>query len=358
MFGENTESEIQLAEMVTQCVPCAESVRILNTGSDATAAAIRLARTRTRRDKIVKFSGGYHGWHDWGQVDLSVSNLGHTAGGERPLRTITTEGIPESAVEEVIVIPWNDLEEAERIVKRWGHEIAAIITEPYMCNYGVIPPKKGYLKGLRELTQENDIVLIFDEVITGFRFGLGGAQQMVGVTPDIATFAKAMANGFPVAMIAGNKETMEPAANRRTWLAGTYSANNISTAAAIATIDQLKQNSGQIYRKIYDVGDKMIKGIGEAAEDLGIDVVVSGVAPAFSIFFTDLDEVSSAYQVNKYLDKKMASKFVLAMMKRGVFIFPTANLRTYMGASHTQDDAERFVQACRESLKEARDMRP
>jgi glutamate-1-semialdehyde 2,1-aminomutase len=342
--------------MVTECVPCAESVRILNTGSDATAAAIRLARTRTKRDKIVKFSGGYHGWHDWGQVDFSISNLGHGAGGERPMRTITTEGIPQSAVEDTIVIPWNDIEEVERIVKQRAHEIAAIITEPYMCNYGVIPPKKGYLKGLRELSQENDIVLIFDEVITGFRFALGGAQQMVGVTPDIATFAKAMANGFPIAMIAGNRETMEPAASRRTWLAGTYSANNISTAAAIATIDQLKQDDAQIYRRIYDVGDKMIKGVREAAEDLAIDVLVSGVAPAFSIFFTSLDEVSSAYQVSKYVDKKRASKFVLAMMKRGVFIFPTGNLRTYMGASHTQDDAEKFVRACRESLKEAKEL--
>jgi len=355
MFGENSETEVELAEMVTQCVPCAESVRILNTGSDATAAAIRLARTRTGKDKIVKFSGDYHGWHDWSQVDFSVASLGHAAGGERRVRTITTEGVPEAAVENTIVIPWNSLEEAERTVKRYGREIAGIITEPYLCNYGVIEPKKDYLKGLRELADENDIVLIFDEVITGFRFGLGGAQEKVGVTPDIATFAKAMGNGFPIAMIAGNKETMEPAANLRTWLAGTYSANNISTVAAVATVNQLKQNNGQtVYGKIYDAGDRMINGVREAAKDLGINVLVSGVGPAFSIFFTDLKEITEPYQVYKYLNKKMASRFVLGMMKRGVFIFPTPNLRTYIGASHTRDIADRFVKACRESMKEAK----
>jgi len=356
MFGENSESEIELAEMVTECVPCAESVRILNTGSDATAAAIRLARTRTGKDKILKFSGDYHGWHDWSQVDFSVASLGHAAGGERRVRTITTEGVPEAAVENTIVIPWNNLEEAERTVKRYGREIAAIITEPYLCNYGVIPPKKDYLKGLRELTHENDIVLIFDEVITGFRFGLGGAQEKVGVTPDVATFAKAMGNGFPIAMIAGNKETMEPAANLRTWLAGTYSANNLSTAAAVATIHQLRQNNGQtIYGRIYDAGDRMINGVRETAKDLGIHVLVSGVGPAFSIFFTDIEEITEPYQVYKYLDRNMASKFVLGMIKRGVFIFPAANLRTYIGAAHTRDAADRFVQACRESMKEAKE---
>ena len=238
MYGTPTEKELKLAELICENVPCAEMIRLVNTGTEATMSAIRVARGYTGKKKIVKFEGCYHGAHD--------SVLVKAGSGATTFGTPDSLGIPEETTQNTLVLPYNDIESLEETVKREKDLIAALIIEPVVGNAGVILPKDGYLKRIRELTEENGIVLIFDEVITGFRLGFGGAQGYFNILPDMVTLGKIMGGGFPIAAYAGRKEIMETVAPAGpVYQAGTYSGNPVSVVAGLATLEvhQIKRQS-------------------------------------------------------------------------------------------------------------------
>jgi len=343
IHGLNQEVEVELSEKIVKHVPCAEMVRILNTGSDATSSAVRMARIYTQKEKVVKFEGHYHGWHEWAQP-----NQGTFADG-----IYLPPGAPLNALENTITLQWNNLDLVEKTLKRRGNEIAAIVSEAYLFNAGVIAPEKGYLEGLRELTQEHDIVLIFDEVITGFRLGLSGAQGMLGVTPDLATFAKSMANGFTISAVAGKREIMEKVG---TIIGGTYNANPVSTTAALATITELKKEGS--YEHLHKLGRLLMDGLRDAIEDVGIEAIVQGPGPGFGLYFTDLKKIRNSRELlgeKKHPHTLRNVVFHQEMVNRGVFIMPNARgARVYLSASHSEEDAEKTIEAAQESFKEAK----
>jgi len=346
LFGMAHELEVQLCELIVDVVPCAEQVNLHNAGSDATAIAVRVARSYTGKDKIVKFEGHYHGWHDWGHVVNVLTGRG--------TKTVAMEGITPKVMEDIFVLPWNDTGAVERIVKNHGHEIAAIITEPYLYNYGVIPPEKGYLEYLRKITKENDIVMIFDEVITGFRLGLGGAQELLGVTPDLATFSKSIGNGFPISAVAGSKEIMRPLTEGRVGTGGTFTSSSVSVAASYATITKLRKLG---YRHIYSVGERLMQGIRDAIEDVGIEAIVQGVGPGFCVIFTDMDRITNARQVASiptYPHVRRAAVYYQHLVNRGVLIFPWRQGRVYLSMAHTEEEIDKTIEAIGDAMAEAK----
>ena len=339
IFGLNHEAEIELSKLLTKHVPCAEFVNILMTGSDATAAALRIARAYTGKQKIVKFSGHYHSWHDWNRFDsFSPAQL-------------ESSGIAKSVGEDMITLPWNDSATVERELRRHGREIAAVICETLLGNFGCIAPKPEYLSLLRKLTESENILLIFDEVVTGFRVGIGGGQKMYGITPDLATFAKAMANGFPIAAVAGKEEIMRV----KSYVGGTYNSNPVSTAAAIATIRELENENN--YSSMFNLGERLMKGIRDAAKDAHIECVVQGVPSLFSIIFGVNEPVSKPEQVNDIaLDPHMrrCAAFYQGMIDRGVFNSPPGrHSRWCLSVSHRREEVDKTIMAAVESMKDA-----
>jgi len=238
LFCVPTEKEVQLAELISKVVPCAEMTRLVSTGLEATMNAIRLARAFTKKKKVIKFEGCYHGAYDYVLVSPGSDGVG----------VPTSEGSVEEVSSQTLVVPYNDTSELEQIVKR-NEDIACIIIEPVPANMGLIIPDKQYLNEIRKITRQLDIVLIFDEVVTGFRLALGGASEFFGIKPDLATFAKAMGNGFPIAAISGKKEIMQQfAPGGKVYQAGTYAGNPISVSASIATIEMLMYSKNDLYQ--------------------------------------------------------------------------------------------------------------
>jgi glutamate-1-semialdehyde 2,1-aminomutase len=344
LYGLNHENEIKLSEKIAEHVPCAEMALIMTSGSAAASAALRIARAHTGKEKIVKFDGHYHAWYDWNIFD------------HYPAGSLIYYGIPRSAMNDVIVLPWNDLGIVEDTVLRLGHEIAAVICEPYEVNSGVIPTKKGYLEGLRKITQEHNVVLIFDEIITGFKLGLNGAQGMFGVTPDLAIFGKALGNGFTISALAGKRSLMEPIRNEaRLWLGGTFNSNPVSVVAALATITELEKEAS--YKHLYGVSEKLMKGFRDVIEDNDIEAIVQGPGPVFSLFFTDQDEITSASQVAAipaYPHMKRAAVFYQEMINRGIFMYPFRQGRTNLSVSHSEEDVNKTIEAAGEAIKGAK----
>ncbi len=348
IYGLNHEVEVELAEKIVKHVPCADMVRIFNTGSDAASVAVRMARTYTGKEKIVKFEGHYHGWHDWDEPNQWYFSDGK----------YLPSGIPLNVLENTITLQWNDLHEIERTLKRQGNEVAAVITEPYMCNSGVIPPEKGFLEGLRKLTQEHDTLLIFDEVITGFRVGLSGAQGMLGVTPDLSTYAKSMANGFTISAVAGGREIMEKVG---TIMGGTYNSNPVSTTAALATITELEKEDN--YAHLNKISKSMMNGLRDIIEESRIDAIVQGPGPVFGFYFTDLETIKTPRDIlnrKKHTNTQKNVIFHQEMVNRGIFLMPHARFvvldgaRVYLSVSHTKEDIEKSLEAAEESLRETK----
>jgi glutamate-1-semialdehyde 2,1-aminomutase len=338
IFGAGHEAEIKVSEKLARHVPCAEMSSILTTGSDATLGALRLARAYTAKEKVVKFDGHYHSWHDWHKFD--GFRAGHLISG----------GIPHSIENDYLVLPWNEPEALDILGKR-GHEIAAVICEPVIGNCACIAPVKGYLEELRAVCTKNQIVLIFDEIVTGFRLGLGGAQKMLGVTPDLATFAKSIGNGFPIAAIAGRKEIMMSNA----LLGGTYNSNPVSCAAALATISELEDEEN--YRKMKDVGRTLLRGIRDAIKDTGIEATVQGYETLFSIIFTDKDRIRFPHELQSvafHPHIRRAAAFYQALVDRGVYNRATRGERWCLSTAHERDDIDKTLGAMTEAFREAR----
>jgi len=348
IYGLSNELEMKVAKKIVQHVPSAQMVKFCNTGTEATYHAIRVARAFTGKNKVIKFEGAYHGWHDY--VNISVGPSLREAGPkESPNSVPDSSGIPRNVVENTIILPFNNLSVVEKTIRKHEKEIAALITEPIMHgNSCCIVPKEGYLKTLREICDRYNVLYIFDEVVTGFRHGLGGAQKIFGVTPDITAFAKAMANGFPVASVCGKKEIMAMfSPSGEVDLGGTYNGNPISMVAALATIRELETQGA--YEHLFELGSLMRKRLREVIEKLNIRAQVVGFGSVFQILFTH-KEIEN-YRDVLTSNREKYEKFQRELMKRHIFIIPKANKRCHISTAHTIDDINVTIEAMEDSLR-------
>ncbi len=342
LFCIPTEKEVKLAELITKCIPCAEMVRLVNTGTEATMHAIRLARAFTKRQKIIKFEGCYHGAHDYVLVKAGsgAANQGI------PL----SEGMLEGIAENTIVIPYNDPTRLDRAIE--NNDVAAVIIEPVIANMGLILPEKNFLYEVRKITHLSDIPLIFDEIVTGFRLALGGAQEYYDVKPDLATFAKAISNGFPLAAIAGRKEIMEfLTPTGRVYQASTFAGNPISVSAAIATIKTLMKNR-MVYAKIESRCREIVKGIKDSLNSLKFEANINSLGSMFQIFFNN--DIVRDYRSAKKSDTKLYTRFFSELLKEGVFLPPSQFETCFVSYSHSKMDARNTVESFDNALRKVR----
>lgn len=345
LYAGQHEDEFHLARTICEIVPSAEMVRLSISGSEAVQAALRLARAVTGRDKVVKFEGHYHGWFD--SVDVSVHPDNARMGPRsRPHPVPESLGQSAGAYASIIPLPWNDLDLLTHSLEQNKGEIAAVIMEPIMCNTSVILPQPGFLEGVRELCSRHGIILIFDEVIAGFRVGLGGAGELLRVKPDLTVFAKAMGNGYPISCLVGKREFMEQFA-RGVVHAGTYNANRLSCAAALATLNILRRNKGEVYSTMNTIGSALIGGIKKLAEEMALPMHVQGLPSMFHTTFTAQPEIKDYRSYSHcYLD--LQAQFVTLLRQNGINI--TSRGTWFLSASHTIRDVEHTLEAVRAVL--------
>ena len=337
MFGSEVAEEVTLSRMVCDCIPSVELVRFTNSASEAVHMALRLARAYTGKSKIAKFEGAYHGWFD--DILISIHPDADRAGLEtEPLPVLEMPGQPASVLSDICIVPWNRLEIVENTLAKHSKQIGALIVEPIMCNSGVIPPASGFLEGLREITKKHEVVLIFDETITGFRVGLGGAQAYYKVIPDMTVFGKGLGGGYPIAGFGGKKDIMNLVAQGKVRHQGTYNANPLCVVAALATLRELSKDHGAVYKQITELGKKLMGGIKEIFTENGLPVTPQGPGPLFSALFTDTPVVS--YRDTFRLNSQLYSRFWLALLDEGVRIWQSARGLWYLSAAHTEEDID------------------
>ncbi len=346
--GQHLE-EMELAEALKRLIPCAELVRFCVTGSEAVQAALRLARAHTKRTIVVKFEGHYHGWLDSMAFGVSPPAKLSVSDGEECPPVPWTSGIAAGEERELMVLPWNNLAAVCKAFEKRGREIAAVITEPIMCNNGCILPTPGFLEGLRQVCDQYGAVLIFDEIITGFRVSLGGAQAHFKVTPDLSIFGKALGNGFPISAVVGVRKIMRLLENGETIVAGTMNAQNASIAAALCTVTQLETNSGETYARLFSLAQVLRESLQEAAAQCGHQLLIQGVGPVFHIGFTPLPSVRD-YAHTLSFDKSKYSEFCTRMREKGVRLIPRG--LWYLSVAHTEDDVARCAGAARSCFEE------
>jgi glutamate-1-semialdehyde 2,1-aminomutase len=337
-----TEYEITLAEMISQVVPCGEMTRLVNTGSEATMHAIRLARAFTKRKGVIKFEGGYHGAHDYVLVKAGSGVASMPA----------SEGVLEEASSYTKVVPYNMPAELERAIEK-NRNTACVIMEPVLANIGLVLPEKGFLNEVRKLTEQNDVILIFDEVITGFRLALGGASEFFGVTPDLATFAKALGNGLPIAAIAGQKEIMNKLAPLGSvYQASTFAGNPVSVAAGIATLETLTEAKNTIYPKIAKTCDNIVDGLKDVLAREQLNCAVNSIGSMFQIFFTSerVKDEASAKKANSRMFRKLFDE----LLKQNIFIPPSQFETCFVSYAHDEDDVDKTIEAYGKAFREVK----
>jgi len=340
-----TPGEIELAEKIVEHVPSAERVLLANSGSEATFAALRLARAVTGRTDIVKFQGTYHGWHDAVLMNIisPPEKIGHQDPGSR--------GMLQETIDRTIVLPFNDGDAVRETLREKGDSIAAILVEIIPHNIGCVLPTPEFLQTLRDEATRYGVALIFDEVITGFRHGLGGYQKIAGVTPDLTTFAKAMANGYPIAALAGKAEFMDAfAPGNGVFFAGTYNGHPLNVAAALATIRLLED--GSVHEHCFRLAKKAADGIQQIADDLGITMTVARFGSVFVPYF--MEGPIRSYDDVLRNDTAADVAFRQGMCDEGIFMVPTAIKRNHVSAAHTDEDIDRTIETARRVLQQHR----
>ena len=349
-FAMTQRREIEAAEVIRKAIPWAEGIRFSNTGTEATMHSIRIARAYTGRDVVLKFEGQYHGVHDY--LLFSTAGIDPEAFGSRyaPIAVQASSGIPEAIRSYVRTVPYNDLDALERVFRSHSEEIAAVIVEPMLGNAFGIMPQPGFLEGVRRICDEYGALLIFDEVKTGFRLALGGAQEYFGVTPDMAAYAKAMGNGCPVAAIAARGGALDAWAKGGIAQAGTYAGNGISTAAAYATVSELA--TGEPLRQVEKMGTALMDGIRQILVDQGVEGSVLGVPGMFSIFLGQ-GEVKDIRDATRH-DSVLYEEVLYGMIRRGVMPCPDPLEPWFACAAHTDDAVATTLQVFEEALVEAR----
>jgi glutamate-1-semialdehyde 2,1-aminomutase len=348
IYAAQHELEFELSERVSRIIPCAELVRFGISGSEAVHGALRLARAATGKQTIIKFEGQYHGWLD--NILYSLSPDPKRAGdGLHPATLPESPGQFDGADSHVVVLPWNNIDVLEQYLTQHASSIAAVITEPVMCNTAVIPPLPGYLEAMRTLCTAHGIALIFDEVITGFRLSLAGAQGRFKVVPDLTIFGKAIANGMPISCLAGKEKYMGLIAAGKVGHGGTYNSIPPAVAGAIATLDVLERDAGAIYQTVEAMGQKLMAGIKERAGKHGMPIVVQGYGAIFYVGFPSartqpLDgQAIYDYRSSLAMDQNLYTEFVSAMVDRGVRIIPRGNW--FLSSTHSDADISATLDA-------------
>ena len=339
-YGAPTCVEVAAAEAVIKAVPSIEMVRFVSSGTEATMSAIRLARGYTGRDKFIKFDGNYHGHSD--------ALLVAAGSGLLTLGIPSTPGVTKGAAGDTIVLPYNDLEAVREALESQGDQIAAIILEPIAGNMGVVPPKSGFLQGLRELCDAFGVVLIFDEVISGFRVALGGAQELYGVTPDLTTLGKIIGGGFPVGAFGGQAEIMgQLAPTGPVYQAGTLSGNPIAMVAGLATLEALTQPG--VYEELDRKGKRLSDGLCRAAGSSAIHTHCNRVGSMSTMFFTHL-EVSN-WATASTSDTERYAKYFRGMLDRGFWLAPSQFEACFVSVAHTDEEIDSFIEAATDVMK-------
>ena len=340
-FGAPTDLEVQLAQMVIDAVESVDVVRMVNSGTEATMSAIRLARGVTGRDTIIKFDGCYHGHAD----TLLVA----AGSGVATLGIPGSPGVPEAVVQHTLSLPFNGQEAITKVMDEKGDKIACIIVEPVAGNMGMVPPVDGFLETLRELTARHGAVLIFDEVMTGFRVAYGGAQSLYGIVPDLTCFGKVIGGGLPVGAYGGNKDIMSQIAPQGTiYQAGTLSGNPIAMTAGIATLEQLKKDG--VYDALAQNSSRLVKGLADAARKVGLATRVEHVGSMLGMFFTD--RRVTCFEDAKTCDLELFSKFYQGMRRQGIYIAPSQFEALFLSTAHTEEYIDATVDAAERVLKD------
>lgn len=341
-YGAPTIIETEMAEEIKQMIPSIEIVRMVNSGTEATMSALRLARGYTGREKVVKFEGCYHG-----HVDSFLIKAGS---GAITLGLPDSPGVTKGTAQDTLLAKFNDLESVKEVFKKHGKDIAALIIEPIAGNMGLIVPDMEFLKGVREITEQYDTVLIFDEVISGFRVAKGGAQELYGIMPDLTTLGKIIGGGLPVGAYGGKKEIMDHLApNGSVYQAGTLSGNPLAMAAGLETLKILNENP-DLYEQLEEKAIKLEKGFLENLKQTGHSAVINRVGSLMTMFFTDLNEVKSHDDAMKSDTQKYAKYFQLCL-ENGVYLAPSQFECAFISAAHTHDDIDRTIKANLEALK-------
>jgi glutamate-1-semialdehyde 2,1-aminomutase len=347
LFGTCTPLEIEVAERMCRMAPGIEMVRFTNSGTESTMHAMRLARGFTGRPNILKFEGHFHGNHD--QVLLNISPP-FRPNGEQIVPYPVGRGIPPAHYSAMVLGAWNDVDAVARIIEQHKDDLAAVMLEPIMANKGFIPPEPGYLEALRELTESNGMLLILDEVVTGFRLAQGGAQEFFSIRADLVTYAKAMANGATIGAFGGRSEIMRLLGTMEVRHAGTYNGGLVPLAAARATLGELATDDGAAYRHLDRLGEQLRSGLRAAISRHGVNAIVQGAASMMQLYFTPRSKIRD-YQETRDLDGASYRRFANEMISRGVLIHPDPYEHWFLSTAHTSADIDYVLAAADESME-------
>ncbi len=339
LYGTPIELEVTLAKEIIKLYESIDMVRFVSTGTEATMGALRAARGFTGKNKFIKIEGGFHGAHD--------AALVKAGSGATTLGTPDSAGVPRDFTKNTLQVPYNDIEAMTAAIEAYREDVAAVIIEPVLGNIGPILPKEGYLDEVRAVTGENDVVLIFDEVITGFRLAMGGAQEYYGVTPDMTTLGKILGGGFHIGVIGGKREIMEnisPAG--AVYQAGTFNGSPVSMVAGLAVIDTLKKE--KVHQKVNKAGDSLRSALSDFISDIGLNYSVSGVGSMFKVFFGDMPY---NYQDALKCDKEKFNVFFKKMLSSGIFLPPSQYETNFLSLAHSQEDIDKTIEAYQRNLK-------
>ncbi len=345
-FYTLNEPVIDLAEKIVEAVPCADTIRFTSSGTEATFYALRIARASTGREKILKFEGGWHGGHDYAQQSATPAKLSRY-----PDAQPDSKGIPSAVTGTVLVAPFNDIETASQIIEENRHELAAVILEPLQR---AIKPLPGFLRELRRITEDYGIVLVYDEIVTGFRLAWGGAQERYGVVPDLATYGKIIGGGDSLAAICGKRCLMDCCDPHRrdepdfVFVSGTLNGNPLAASAGLATLMELEKPG--TYPKLYHLAERFRDGVKKIADDLSIPVQVPGDGPVLQILFSEHDVVD--YRSVLMADAKRGYQLGVELIKRGVFVVPGGKI--YISAVHTDEDIDKTLEVIQETMRSLR----
>ncbi|MGH2319577.1 glutamate-1-semialdehyde 2,1-aminomutase [Planococcus sp. SE5232] len=341
LYGTPTRHEITFAKMLKEAMPNMDRVRFVNSGTEAVMTTIRVSRAYTGRTKIMKFAGCYHG-----HSDLVLVAAGS---GPATLGTPDSAGVPKSIAEEVITIPFNDPQAFAEAMDRWGEEIACILVEPIVGNFGIVEPHEGYLQEVHRIAREKGALIVYDEVITAFRFHYGGAQDMLGLVPDLTALGKIIGGGLPIGAYGGKKEIMETVAPLGpAYQAGTMAGNPASIQAGIACLEVLREDG--VYEKMDKLGAQLEKGILAAAKEFGVTITVNRLKGALTIYFTDVKVEN--YEQAEATDGEIFGRFFKLMLEQGINLAPSKYEAWFLTTEHTEEDVEVSIQAVRQAFKQ------
>ena len=352
-FSFPHELDYKVGEAVQRLVPAVDLLRFTCSGTESTMAAMRLARAYTGKDKIIKFEGAYHGWSDLNYVSYHPA-LTMAAGRHNAPRAVPdSTGTPQVFADQLIIQPFNDIEVIAKTIRDRHFEIAAVLIEPVMANCGILPPREGYLQELRRVTAEHGVLLIFDEVMTGFRIAAGGAQEYYNIRPDISTFAKVIGGGFPAACFGGTKEVMQIEADNEVMHGGTYTASPLVLAAANAVLQRIERDKDTMYPQLTALTNRLRAGLVRVIREAGYHCLDQGVGPFFQIFFGDhaVDALYDYRQTVNYVRSDIYSAWHEQMQQRGIYLHPGQFERWFLSTAHTEADIDQTIAAADESIR-------